>query len=228
MASQVTSFSQPYKSGCAGTSNWPRAAIFDFDGLLVDTARCWHQAYARVLWSSGRLLTRPKLEQLNGASVASAAELLSVPSGRLSAELEAAFGRAELTPLPGAVELVGRLRKRMPLAIATNGPEDLVSAALDEIGLRKAFLMIVSAESQRNEKPAPDVYLAACAGIDVHPSDAIAFEDSSVGAQAARAAGLTVCLVPSVRREHVAADLRIRSLADPDLEAMLRLGDTRP
>jgi HAD superfamily hydrolase (TIGR01509 family) len=173
----------------------------------------------------GRELAATTLRALNGASVRSAAEILDVPASALRVELDAAFRRAKLVALPGASVLLERLRARMPLAVATNGPADLVSHALERVDLLSAFEAVISAETEVRDKPAPDVYLAACAHLGVDPSDAIAFEDSAVGVQAAQRAGLTVVLVPSNPGERISADLCVRRLDDHRLADLLRLDD---
>lgn len=213
------------RSRLGGNALWPRAAVFDCDGLLIDTARCWRDAFRRALQDHGHDLSAATLERLNGASVRSAAEMLNVPASRVRVELEAAFHRAELAALPGAAFLIERLQPRMPLAVATNGPGALVSSALERVGLRRAFEAIVSAETQLRDKPAPDVYRAACIRLGVDPSDAIAFEDSAVGAESARRAGLTVVVVPSNPSDRVSADLRVSRLDDNRLASLLRLDD---
>jgi len=221
MGSQVTRFSR-----LAHIPNaWPRAAVFDCDGLLIDTAACWRDAFVRALQLQGRELSGPTLQQLGGASIRSAADILNVPAPRLRRELEAAFERAKLAALPGAALLIERLRPRMPLAVATNGPRNLISRALERVSLRDAFDAIVSAETESRDKPAPDVYETACAKLGVDPSDAIAFEDSAVGAQAARRAGLTVVVVPSNPGERITADLLVPRLDDNRLSGLLRLDD---
>lgn len=212
----------------ATTSCWPRAAVFDCDGLLIDTAACWRRAFTRAAQRTGRQMPEAMLQRLNGASIESASETLGLSAAVLRAELTDAFRHAELTALPGAPQLLERLRQRMSLAIATNGPLCVVSEALQRVGLRDAFPVVVSAESQPRAKPAPDVYLAACAQLGVHPSDTIAFEDSALGAQAARDAGLTLIVVPSDPCEAIPADLRARRLDDQRIVGFLRLEDRVP
>lgn len=214
MTSQVTEFLQ------APPRQWPRAAIFDCDGLLIDTAHCWTEALDRTL---GR-----RAPTLNGASVRSASAHLGVDADLLRTELHASFERADLKLLPGAAALVERLSARMPLAVATNGPESVVRAALARMGLLDAFAAVVSAESQPADKPAPHVYLAACLAVTTHPSDAIAFEDSPIGAESARRAGLTVVVVPSNPADRLVGDLRAPRLDDDQILGLLRLDEAPP
>jgi HAD superfamily hydrolase (TIGR01509 family) len=202
------------------TTAWPEAAVFDFDGLLVDTARCWRAAYAASLAGADAGLARAQSSSLAGASVAGAAAVLGVPSAVLRANLVAAFERTPLTPLPGARELVTSLRGRAPLAVATNGPEEVVVAALRDLGFLPHLEFVLSAETQAAEEPAPDVYRAACARLGADPRRSIAFEDSPIGAVAARRAGLAVVYVPS-DGQPADADLTVETLADSRLLALL-------
>src|SRR5215469_10263112 len=89
---------------------WPAAAVFDLDGLLVDTTACWHGAYASTLASHGRRLSADAEADLAGASVESAASLLGVPARELHASLSHAFASAALEAMPGAHRVVGALR----------------------------------------------------------------------------------------------------------------------
>lgn len=205
----------------------PHAAVFDCDGLLVDSAHCWERAYASVAAARGRSLDDIRLEPLLGASVSRAASLVSrdlgerVSVGELRAVLDECFAADPPEALPGARELVGDLVAHMPLGVASNGPREVVLAVLDRLGMREAFSAIVSAEETERDKPDPDVYLEACRRLAVAPCNAIAFEDSALGARAARSAGLVVVVVPSAPGPHVDADLTVPNLSDPRLRAFL-------
>jgi HAD superfamily hydrolase (TIGR01509 family) len=211
-------------------SKSPQAAVFDCDGLLVDSQRCWESAYARVAAARGRPLDDVRLDRLLGASVPGAAALLTrdlgdaVGEDELRAALAASFAADPPEALPGARELIGELVARMPLGVASNGPRELVLGVLDGLGVRERFAAVVSAEEVARDKPAPDVYREACRRLRVAPGGAVAFEDSALGAQAARRAGLTVVLVPPAGAgPPVDADLVVASLADARVRAFLAL-----
>ncbi|HET6449473.1 MAG TPA: HAD family phosphatase [Conexibacter sp.] len=209
-----------------------QAAVFDCDGLLVDSQRCWDRAYELVAADRGRSLDDIRLEALLGASVARAASQLSrdlggpVDADELRAALAESFAADPPEALPGARELVAELATHMPLAVASNGPRDVVLGVLDQLGMREAFAAVVSAEETAREKPEPHVYLEACRRLAVAPRAAIAFEDSALGAQAARSAGLALVLVPATAAVHVDADLVVMRLDDPRVRAFL--GVSRP
>lgn len=223
-SSSVTNNSQPSQKAVGKN---PLAAVFDCDGLLVDSAHCWEQAYAQLAAARGRSLDDIRLDRLLGASVPGAAALVSrdlgdrVDDRELRAALGEHFAADPPEALPGARELVVALSSRMPLGVASNGPRDIVLAVLDQLGVRDLFSAVVSAEEVERDKPDPDVYLEACLRLAVAPCDAIAFEDSALGARAARSAGLVVVMVPSAPGPHVDADLIVPSLGDADLHAFL-------
>jgi HAD superfamily hydrolase (TIGR01509 family) len=201
-----------------GSSKWPRAAVFDFDGLLADTGDLWRYAFARSLDGAGRALTPDVLPSLAGASVQQAALRLEVPAPELRRHLAEAFNNRPLRLMPGAARVVQQLRSRIPLAIATNAPEEVVRNALSRLGLLDCFRCIVSAETGAlREKPHPDVYSEACRALGVQPNDAVAFEDSPIGVRAAREAGLIVVHVPSDGQIADAAHLRVNRLSHPEL-----------
>lgn len=191
----------------------PAAAVFDCDGLLVDSAECWRLAYERVLAHDGRSLDREMLIKLNGASVSGAASALQVPAATLRAELRATFETGPLAVRPGARRLLARLRGRLPTAVATNAPRELVALALQRVGLGADLPIIISADGGPG-KPAPDVYLAACKRLRVPSHRAVALEDSPVGAAAAQAAGMQLVYIPSAEQGDVVPDVQARRLDD--------------
>jgi HAD superfamily hydrolase (TIGR01509 family) len=207
----------------------PAACCFDFDGLLVDTAALWERAYADVCAAIGVLASRIDLAALHGASVPSAAGMLSqqleveIQPDRLLRCLTRAFRAAPPVVLPGVGTLLGALTGCMRLLVVTNGPRQLVEESLIAAGLDHHFDAVVSAELVDRPKPAPDVYLAACREVAARPSDAVAFEDSSTGARSARAAGLRRVGVPS-NGAVLEADLVVPRLDDPRVFAYLGLG----
>lgn len=200
-----------------------RAAVFDCDGLLVDTGALWWEAFEA---SAGGSLEGLDPASLQGASVSLAARLLGEHLGREVSELSLGetlsrlVGTQPLLPMPGAARLLAALAGRMPVAVATNAPAEIAAAALEGSGLRGLLGPIVSAEEVDAPKPAPDVYREACRRLGVAPDEALAFEDSALGAAAASAAGMTVVGVPSGAHD-LEADLVVARLDDPRVFRML-------
>ncbi|MCE1174988.1 MAG: HAD family phosphatase [Propionibacteriales bacterium] len=202
----------------------PAAIAFDCDGLLVETESSWTIAESAVFARHGLDYTEELKRQLIGTSIDFTVAAMATWFGRPGSEAEL---KAELTatvadviaaraePMPGAVELVGDLAGRLPLAVVSNSARHLVDLALGCAGLIDVLPVIVAAEDVLHGKPAPDLYVRACALLGVRPSQAVAFEDSLVGVDAAKAAGLRVVGVPTMPQVGFEPDLVVSSLADP-------------
>lgn len=232
MARRVTTFSHR-PAGAARV--WPRAAVFDCDGLLVDTASCWHAAFRSAARQAGAPLDGFDIRSLDGASTHSAAITLSRALGALISPdaiadaLEGALIAAILQPMPGAESLLTTLRAaQVPIAVASNAPQSALRIALARAGLAHLVPTQLSAETAGRYKPDPDVYRRACGCLSVDPSDAIALEDSATGARAARAAGLTVIGVPRGPGVRDYADLVVPRLDDPRVFELFGVRVTRP
>jgi HAD superfamily hydrolase (TIGR01509 family) len=205
----------------------PRTGIvFDNDGLLLDTEPCWTRAETAVFERHGREFDLEAKRALVGTAPETAARvlerLLELP-GRgeeLSAELYALALEeiaAGAVPRPGAVELLGALYGRWPVAVASNSPRSHLLAGLTRTGLADRFDAVLGVEEVADPKPAPDLYLRACELLGATPTSSLALEDSPPGVAAARAAGLYVLGVPSVTGVELEADAVFDSLADPDV-----------
>ena len=184
-----------------------RAAVFDFDGLLVDSEPGWARAEARLLERHGSRFTAEDAVATVGrspdASIAIYAERLGLgveAHAALKAELLALVGdeyRAGFPPMPGAEALVRRLAASIPVALASNTGRELIEPGLAATPFADAFTAIVTSSDVVHHKPAPDLYLLACERLGVPPANAVAFEDSPTGVRSAVAAGLTVVAVPA-------------------------------
>lgn len=179
-----------------------RAAVFDMDGTLVDNmgfhARAWLALSARLGVSgvSAATFERDWAGHKN-------AEILPRLLGRplapdelaaLSEEKERCYRelyRPELRPLPGLLAFLDELeRAGVRLAVATAAPPGNRDLVLDGLGLRPRFARVIGAEHAPRGKPAPDIYQAAAAALELPPGECLAFEDALAGVQSARAAGM--------------------------------------
>ncbi|MFT3860828.1 HAD family hydrolase [Micropruina sp.] len=201
-----------------------RAVVFDFDGLLADTERAWELAQAAMFTSRGLVIGDTDRDLFLGTAVADTATIMAArfnePQPDVLADLTQR-AKDELhrnaPAMPGAAELLAGLRGRLPFAVASNTPRELLDIALHGSGLAPLIEVVVSADQVPNPKPAPDVYLQACALLGVEVSEAIAVEDSRPGTAAARAAGLWVAMIPSGASEPSDAHAFVHSLRDPEL-----------
>ncbi len=146
-------------------------------------------------WTTGRR------REVHGLGIAAAAAVMAryVTDGTgadvVLDEMLAAYADlvgSGLPPMPGAVALLDDLAGRLPLAVASNTPDPPLGAVLAAAGLDGRFTVVVGPSDGVGSKPAPDVYLAACAALGAAPAKCHALEDSATGVAAALAAGLGV------------------------------------
>lgn len=182
------------------------AIVFDCDGLLLDTESCWSRAEEALFADYGFGFGPAEKDLLIGRTLEAAcnnmAEHLGIPGAgpRLQADLlprvEAELS-AGVAPMPGARQLLEDLHGRVPIAVATNSPRAMLTAALKSSGLGDFFEIAVAADEVEHAKPHPALYLNAFERLDAAPRTGVAFEDSSTGVAAARAASTFVVTVPS-------------------------------
>jgi HAD superfamily hydrolase (TIGR01509 family) len=207
-----------------------RAVVFDMDGLLLETELLWQRAEARLFERHGAEFTFEDKLTVMGTSAAFTGVFFAQRLGYDADQAGTLIGevtelmheelQAQVEARPGAVELVKRLRGRVPLGLASNSPRYLVDAALRSAGFSDAFDAVVSADDVARHKPAPDLYLLVCERLGVAPADALALEDTASGIAAAKAAGLTCFAVPQFAETDVSeADRVIDSLEELLAEA---------
>jgi HAD superfamily hydrolase (TIGR01509 family) len=206
----------------------PDAVVFDCDGLLMDTESCWTIAERALFARHGLGFSDADKATLIGRSIPDAAAVLARTFRRpgenaaIAQEMIAAATQtiaANAEPMPGARELLARLRGRLPLGVASNATRALLDVALRRGGFTQEFSVSLSAEDVRSPKPAPDLYREACRGLGVAAGRALAFEDSLTGLRSAQVAGLKCVGIPTLHQGEFPADLVFTSLADPQLLA---------
>jgi HAD superfamily hydrolase (TIGR01509 family) len=213
----------------------PAAVIFDNDGLLLDTEDAWTRAEEQLFARRGRVFTLEHKRSLLGSAGADAARKLEAmleeagEGERLMDELQELVMEEALrgvTPRPGALELVERLRAAgVPIAVASNSRREFVERTLGSASLLDGrFEAVVSAEDVEHPKPAPDIYLEAARRLGTEPTECAALEDSPTGVAAAVAAGMKVIGVPYFSGTQLpGCDLLTESLADPAVGRALNI-----
>jgi HAD superfamily hydrolase (TIGR01509 family) len=212
------------------------AVVFDFDGLVLDTELPVYTSWCAAFEAHGA--APPTIEEWS-AMIGTAdavdmhawlAERADRPIDRDAMDQSRRAHRDALLEVevvrPGVLAWLAEAdAARLRLAIASSSPADWVDEHLGRLGLTERFAVIVTAGGALRGKPAPDVYLEACARLGVDPAYALAVEDSPNGIAAAKAAGLRCVNVPNeltARLDRSAADVRLSSLADCTLADVLR------
>ena len=178
------------------------ALIFDMDGVLLDSNPAHREAWAAFNRRYGLETTEEMFEFMYGKRNDEivrgyfGSALTEEEIARRGAEKEQLYRemiapRLEQMLLPGLRQFLERCAA-CRVALATNAEPENVSFLLDGAGLRQYFQAVVDGHQVSRPKPYPDVYLRAAELLGVSPSDAIVFEDSLSGVEAARAAGMRV------------------------------------
>jgi beta-phosphoglucomutase-like phosphatase (HAD superfamily) len=176
----------------------PEGIIFDCDGTLADTMPLHWRAW-QVITARHRLhLPEDRFYALGGVPSRDILKMLSQEQGIAIDHLAVAREKeAEYLPLIAQVEpintVVGVARTnygRIPLAVASGGTRKVIEQVLEHLGIRHLFKTIVTSEDVANQKPAPDIFLEAARRIGVPPIRCRAYEDTDLGMQAIRAAGM--------------------------------------
>jgi beta-phosphoglucomutase len=201
-----------------------RAVIFDFDGVIADTEPLHFEGLCRTLAGIGITLTKSDyyahylgfddrgciLEALRvnrrPAPLPLVQELM-----QLKAEAYLASIQEHLVIFPGVREFVEAAAAVYPIAIASGALRPEIELILEQVGIRKAFLHITSAEDVAQGKPDPQPFLHALEGLNrlgptwpIDPSSCLVIEDSLPGIRAAKAAGMKVLAVANT---HTIQDL---------------------
>lgn len=182
--------------------------VFDMDGVLVDSERLVLRSWECV----GRDLGLHGLNELFfrciGTTHASTQKLFAEFFGP-SLDYQAFRDRTRVyymqftkdgVPLkPGVMELLGWLKEHgWRTGLASSSREVNVRRNMEITGMGPYFNTLVCGDMLTASKPAPDIYLRACAELDMEPSQTYAVEDSRNGILSASAAGMKALLVPDM------------------------------
>ncbi len=211
------------------------AAIWDMDGVLVDTGQAHYQSWVEALAKHNVPLSYEQFNATFGMNNTSILKLwLGVDTPQsdidqvgdekeiLFRQLVAAEG---IQPLPGVRSLLERLQKAgFRQAVASSAPQANIDVVLDTTGLRPFFDAVVSA-SRLPGKPDPAVYREAAARLGVAPAGCVVVEDAVAGVEGARRAGMRCIAVTNTNSAAslAAADLVVDSLEKVSAETFSRL-----
>jgi beta-phosphoglucomutase family hydrolase len=186
----------------------PRALIFDCDGTLADTMPLHWRAWQEVTQRYQLNFPEDRFYALGGVPSRDIFKLLSQEQGReldpvaASREKEALYLPLMPLVLP-VLEVVNIAREnygKLPMAVASGGQRPHIDEVLEHLGIRQFFQAIVTSEDVTRQKPAPDIYLEAARRLGVPPQFCRAYEDTDLGLQAIRSAGMDAVDVRELRK----------------------------
>ncbi len=215
------------------------AAIFDMDGVLIDTYHAHYQSWLAMAQREGLTFTESEFAPTFGRT---SREIITHFWGHgrytdaeittLDAQKETAFREIiahDFPAMPGVHQLLTALKVAgWKLAIGSSGPPENVQMALERLGTRRLFDAVVTGMDVARGKPDPRVFLLAAKRLGVPASHCVVIEDARPGITAAHAAGMAAVGFVSTGRtkeELAAADLVIDSLVEISPQVLRELID---
>jgi HAD superfamily hydrolase (TIGR01509 family) len=209
-----------------------KAAVFDMDGLLVDSEPIWQEVAIAVFEKVNVFITPEICMESTGLGTTDFVKKMyerfpwegkSQPQicDEIIEMAHHEIGTRAL-PMPGALETLRFFKeKSMPIAIASASPMVIIEIVLQRLGIVNYFTLWHSAELEERSKPYPDVYLGAAKKLGIAPEHCIAFEDSGNGLRSASSAGMVTVSVPA---EFEYGDPKF-DIADIKISSLLHFGE---
>ena len=201
-------------------------ALFDLDGVLVDTAKYHYLAWKRLAEELGFVFTEEHNERLKGVSrmrsldilletgnVNMTAEKKEIAAARKNAwYVEYLYTLDETALLSGAKDYLLRLREN-GIRVALGSASKNSPLILERLNIASLFDAVIDGNTVTKAKPDPEVFLKGAAALGIEPSRCVVFEDALDGIEAAKAGGMFVIAVGN-RDLLPGADRYIFSLRD--------------
>ncbi|MBN4062011.1 MAG: 2-deoxyglucose-6-phosphatase [Flavobacteriales bacterium] len=215
-----------------------KTAIFDMDGLLVDSEPLWREAEKAAFLKVDMELTDADCKLTMGNRTSEVVDYWwhRSPWQRLSPKevedditenvRQLIIEKAE--PLPGVDYIINFFKEMdFKIALASSSCMVLIDTVVDKLNLRKKLDIICSAENEEYGKPHPAVFLNTAKKLNVLPVECLVFEDSVLGLIAAKAAQMKCVVVPAIEdqsdQRFVLADFMLDSLEQFEEEELQNL-----
>ena len=175
-----------------------KGIIFDCDGTLADTMPLHWRAWQAIARRHQLEFPEERFYALGGVPTRDILKMLSLEQGvpidpiSVAHEKEAEYLLLidRVTPVHVVVDVAREHHGKIPMAVASGGTTRIITQVLEHLGIVKLFDAIVTSEDVTRQKPAPDIFLEAARRIGVPPRFCRAYEDTELGLQAIRAAGM--------------------------------------
>ena len=175
-----------------------KGLIFDCDGTLADTMPLHWRAWQMITRRHDLHFPEDRFYALGGVPSRDILKMLAEEQGRpldyiaVAHEKENAYLplMSEVEPIHAVVEIARTNFGKIPMAVASGGTQAIIVQVLEHLKIRQLFDAVVTSEMVKNQKPAPDIFLEAARRIGVEPQFCRAYEDTELGLQAIRSAGM--------------------------------------
>lgn len=173
--------------------------IFDCDGTLADTMPAHFRAWTAMLAPFGIPFPEERFYAMGGMPTDRIIRALAADANVEVDDVDAMTEEKErlfvdnidgVAPIVPVVEIAAAHRGRLPMAVASGGYREVVGRTIERLGIRDWFEAMVTAEDTERHKPEPDVFLEAAKRLGVAADACVVFEDTDLGLEAARLAGM--------------------------------------
>jgi beta-phosphoglucomutase family hydrolase len=180
------------------------AYLFDCDGTIADSMPLHYMAWKKALGEWNYEFDERLFYSWGGRPTAEIIATLNEQHG-LKMPVQTVAGRKEdlyyellpqLKVIPEVLEHIEAQHGRIPFAVVSGSTRESVVASLASLNLLDRFDTLVCAGDYQKSKPDPEAFLVAAAKLGVAPDSCLVFEDTDMGIQAARAAGMATVKIP--------------------------------
>jgi beta-phosphoglucomutase len=189
-----------------------KAIIFDMDGVLIDSYQMHKKAWNTIAKEIGFQLNDKEFKKLFGLTsyegVRTVKELKHLSDNELNDfidRVDSTFRemfRHGVQLIDGSIDFVKLIKqKRYPIAIATSAPRENVKSFLGEVRVFNLFNVVVSGDDVHKGKPDPEIYLRTASLLQTDPKECLVFEDSLMGIESAKKAGMTCIAISSTHEK---------------------------
>lgn len=180
--------------------------VFDCDGTLADTMPLHWLAWRATSDRHALGFTEDRFYALGGVPARDIVRMLALEQRReldhlaIAKEKESAYLKFldQVRPIEPVVDIARSFHGKIPMAVASGGTSDIIDMVLRRLGIRELFAAVVTSEQVVRQKPAPDIFLEAARRIGVDPRQCRGYEDTELGMQAIRGAGMEAVHVDEV------------------------------
>lgn len=196
-----------------------RAAVFDMDGLILDSEmtvlKCWEKVAQKHGLSDIMPFAVSVIGKNKKATLEEFTRVYGIPAEPYEREVRTLYNemadRGEVPLKPHTLELLDSMKKAgMKLAIASSSLRSEVEPQMERLGAFKYFDAAVCGDQVTRSKPDPEIFLLACDALKVKPEESLGLEDSFNGVRACKASGLFTVMVPDILQP----DEEMKDLAD--------------
>ena len=207
-----------------------KAAIFDMDGLILDSERtvldCWEKIGEKYGFPDIVTYGISVIGKNKQATVDEFKRVYGEPGEPYERELRQIYNvlaeKGQVPLKPHTIELLSAMKNAgMKIAIASSSTREEVTTQMEMLGALPYFDTCVCGDQVTKSKPDPEIFLLACDALGVKPEEGVGLEDSFNGVRSCKASGLYTIMVPDI----IQPDDEMKALADVILPSLKDVQD---